>query len=193
VELETLARRVARESPLPVFLYNIPQFTRVAYEVPTVQRLAEEPRIIGIKDSSGNMDYFCGLTAVGRSRPDWTVLMGPEEMLAAGIAAGGHGGVHGGALIWPHLLVELCAAALAGDTTRVGALQPRVELLGRIYRVSSHSAAVFKAVKCALGLLGVCHERMAAPLLPLSAVERDQIRAILTECGLLGGDGKTGQ
>jgi 4-hydroxy-tetrahydrodipicolinate synthase len=186
-ELEALARRVARESPLPLFLYNIPQFTRSAYEVPTVERLAEEPRIVGIKDSSGDMAYFRGLTAIARRRPDWTVLMGPEELLAWGIAAGGHGGVTGGALLWPRLLVSLCNAAMAGNADEVARLQPKLESLGRIYRVSSHSAAVFKAVKCALSLLGVCHERMAAPLLPLNPAEREQIRAILVECGLLPG------
>lgn len=186
-ELEGLARRVARESPLPVFLYNIPQFTKVAFEAPTVRRLADEPRIVGIKDSSGDMDYFRALTAIARERPDWTVLMGSDELLAAGIAAGGHGGVNGGALIWPRLLVDLWAAAQAGDTGRVARLQPHLESLGRIYRVSTHPAAVFKALKCALALLGVCGDRMAAPLLPLSAPEREQVRSILTECGLLPG------
>ncbi len=184
-ELEALARRVARESPLPVFLYNIPQFTKAAFAVPTVRRLAEEPCIVGIKDSSGDLAYFRELTAISRQRPDWTVLMGPEELLAAGIAAGGHGGVTGGALIWPRLLVDLAAAALAGDSAQVARLQPRLESLGRIYRVSAHPAGVFKALKCALALLGVCADRMAAPLLPLPAKEREQVRNILVECGLL--------
>ena len=188
-ELEALARRLARESPLPVFLYNIPQYTKAAYEVPTVRRLAAEPRILGIKDSSGDLAYFRGLTAIARERADWTVLMGPEELLVEGIALGGHGGVNGGALIWPQLLVDLCAAALAGDTARVAELQPRLHGLGRIYRVSAHPAGVFKALKCALALLGVCAERMAAPLQPLPADERAQIRAILVECGLLPAGG----
>jgi 4-hydroxy-tetrahydrodipicolinate synthase len=186
-ELEALARRVARASPLPVFLYNIPQFTRTAYEAPTVRRLADEPRIVGIKDSSGDLAYFRELTALARERPDWTVLMGPEELLAAGIAAGGHGGVNGGALLCPRLLVDLCAAAQAGDTARVALLQPQLESLGRIYHVSPHPAAVFKAIKCALALLGVCADRMAAPLLPLTPAEREQVRRILAECGLLPG------
>lgn len=191
-ELETLARRIARESPLPVFLYNIPQFTKAAFDPATVRRLANEPRIVGIKDSSGDLAYFRQLTGIARERPDWTVLMGPEEQLAVGIAAGAHGGVNGGALLWPRLFVDLCAAALAGDREQVSRLQPSVESLGRIYRVSSHPAAVFKALKCALSLLGICADRMAAPLLPLSASEREQIRTILVECGLLGEARETG-
>lgn len=184
-ELETLARAVVRESPLPVFLYNIPQFTKTPFEVATVRRLADEPRIVGIKDSSGDLNYFRGLCALARARPDWTVLMGPEELLAEGIAAGGHGGVNGGALIWPRLLVDLCDAALAGDAARVARLQPQLRSLGRIYRVSAHPAAVFKAMKCALSLLGICDDRMAEPLQAFDAGERAQVRAILGECGLL--------
>lgn len=184
-ELEALARRVARASPLPVYLYNIPQFTKAGYDLATVERLAEEPGIVGIKDSSGDLAYFRGLTALARRRPDWTVLMGPEELLVEGIAAGGHGGVNGGALLWPRLLVDLCAAALAGETEAAAPLHAQLLSLGRIYRVSAHPAAVFKALKCALGLLGVCAERMAAPLLPLSTAERAQVQAILVECGLL--------
>lgn len=184
-ELETLARTVVRESPLPVFLYNIPQFTKNAFDVATVRRLADEPRLIGIKDSAGDLNYFRQLCELARERPDWTLLMGPEELLAEGIAAGGHGGVNGGALIWPQLLVELGSAALNGDAAHVARLQPRLLSLGRIYRVSAHPAAIFKALKCALSLLGICDDRMAEPLQAFTEHERAQVRAILAECGLL--------
>ncbi len=142
---------------------------------------------MGIKDSSGDLACFRALTAVARRRPDWTVLMGPEELLVEGLAAGGHGGVNGGALLWPRLLVDLCAAARDGRAEAVARLQPQLRLLGRIYQVSAHPAGVFKALKCALSLLGVCADHMAAPLQPLAAAEREQIRAVLEGCGLLPG------
>ncbi len=185
LELEDLARTMAEESPLPVFLYNIPQFTKVAFEIGTVRRLIAEPRILGIKDSSGDLAYFRALCEVARARPDWTVLMGPEELLVEGLAAGGHGGVNGGALLWPKLLVELCAAARAGDTPRVDRLQSQLRQLGRIYRVCPHPAGVFKALKCALSLLGICADRMTEPLHALTPGERAQVREILAGCGLL--------
>jgi 4-hydroxy-tetrahydrodipicolinate synthase len=184
-ELEALARVIARESPLPVFLYNIPCYTKAGFELDTVRRLTDVPRIIGMKDSSGDLDYFRALCELTRVRPDWTVLVGSDHLLAAGVAAGGHGGVTGGALIWPRLFVDLCEAALAGDEARVAALQPQVLTLGKLYRVSAHSAAVLKAVKCALALLGVCNERPAPPLHGFDEPERAQVRDVLVECGLL--------
>ncbi len=184
-ELEALARTIVRESPLPLFLYNIPVYTKAAFAVETVRRLLDEERIIGLKDSSGDMAGFRRLCELTKLRPGWTLLMGPEEKLAEGVAAGGHGGVPGGGLIHPRLFVDLCQAALAGDQPRVATLQRQVENLGRLYRVSDHGAGVFKAIKCALSLLGVCGDRMAEPLLALSTPEREQIQRILEECELL--------
>lgn len=184
-ELEALARTIVRESPLPLFLYNIPVYTKAAFGWETVRRLLDEERIIGLKDSSGDMAGFLRLCELTKLRPGWTLLMGPEDKIAAGVAAGGHGGVPGGALIHPKLFVEICRAALAGDQPRVAVLQRQVESLGRIYRVSDHGAGVFKAIKCALSLLGVCRDRMAEPLLTLNETEREQIRRILEECELL--------
>ncbi len=184
-ELEGLARTIVRESPLPLFLYNIPVYTKAAFEWETVRRLLDVDRIIGLKDSSGDMAGFVRLCELTKVRPGWTLLMGPEDMIAAGVAAGGHGGVPGGALIHPTLFVEICQAALAGDQPRVALLQRQVESLGRIYRISDHGAGVFKAIKCALSLLGVCSDRMAEPLLASSRTEREQVRQILEECRLL--------
>jgi 4-hydroxy-tetrahydrodipicolinate synthase len=188
-ELETLARTLAAESPLPVVLYNIPQFARNGFAADTIRRLLDEPRIVGLKDSSGDLAYFRDLCALARARPDWTVLMGPEALLAEAIAAGGHGGVNGGALIWPEVFVELCRAARSGEQARVAVLQTQVVKLGRIYHASDHPAAVFKALKCALALLGIGDGRMAEPLAALVCDERARIRRVLEECGLLAAAG----
>lgn len=183
-ELEVLARTLASRSPLPLLLYNIPLYTKTAFALTTVQRLTDVPRIIGMKDSSGDPGYFRALCEVARTRPDWTLLAGVESQLADAIEAGGHGGVCGGALIWPRLFVDVCDAALAGQKDRLPVLQARIESLGRIYRVSSHDAGVLKAIKCALSLLGICADRPAEPLLPFNALEREEVRRVLDECGL---------
>lgn len=184
-ELESLARTIARESPLPVFLYNIPFYTKAGFALATVQRLTEVPRIIGMKDSSGDLAYFRALCEIGRVRPDWTILVGADHLLAEAMAAGGHGGVTGGALVWPRLFADLYAAAQRQDAAAVARLQPQVLALGNLYRISPHSAAVLKAIKCALALLGVCDERPAAPLHAFDELERQQVQAVLVDCGLM--------
>ena len=64
------------------------------YEDPaeTVRRAMDEPRIIGLKDSSASMIYFHQLISLLPGRPDWSLLIGPEELLAESVLLGGDGG-----------------------------------------------------------------------------------------------------
>jgi dihydrodipicolinate synthase/N-acetylneuraminate lyase len=149
---------------LPLFLYNMPALTKVSFELETVRRTMDNPRIIGLKDSSGNMTYFHRAAGLLKHRPDWSLLMGPEELLADAVFAGGHGGVNGGANLFPRLYVDLFFAAKAGDTARVRELHTRVmRISDNLYRIGRHPSAIIKGIKCALSLLNVCGDFMAEP------------------------------
>ena len=87
---------LADESPLPLFLYNMPSHSKVVFEAETVRALAGHPNVAGIKDSSGDMLAFNQFLQVGEEQPGFAVLMGPEELLAESVLMGGHGGVCGG-------------------------------------------------------------------------------------------------
>src|SRR5439155_14346309 len=113
-EMLEYLQHFAPELALPLFLYNMPANTKVAFEPETVRRAMEIPNIIGLKDSSGDMIYFHHLLGLLPQRPDWTLLVGPEELLAEAVLAGGHGGMCGGANISPRLYVDLYEAASAG-------------------------------------------------------------------------------
>lgn len=172
------------ELPLPLFLYNMPALTKVSFELDTVRRLLDDPRIPGIKDSSGNMVYFHRLCRHLKDRPDWTILMGPEELLLDAVMAGGHGGVNGGANVFPSLYVALHRAAMAGDLARARELHGLVlEVSERLYQVGRHPSAIIKGLKCALSLLGICGDFMAEPFHRFRDEERRQIEASL---GILG-------
>jgi len=121
-ELLGYLQRVAAALPLPVILYNMPSHTKVFIEAETVRRAADSPNVIGLKDSSGNLAYFHQVQLLLSDRPDFTLLVGPEELLAGSVLLGGHGGVNGGANVLPELYVSLFNAAAAGDLTRVRAL-----------------------------------------------------------------------
>src|SRR6185369_2010553 len=127
---------------LPLFLYNMPTHTKTFFETDTVRRGMEIPNIIGIKDSSGNMLYYHQLVRLLAQRPEWSLLMGPEELLGESVLLGGHGGVCGGANLCPRLYVDLYEAALARDVARVADLHSRVmEISSSLYRVGRHSSA----------------------------------------------------
>ena len=90
--------------------YNMPPLTKVPYEIETVRHALDHPKIIGFKDSSGDLNYFGNIAALLKSRPDWSLLIGPEEKLLDALRLGGHGGVSGGANLFPKLYVQLVAA-----------------------------------------------------------------------------------
>ena len=185
-ELQEYLDHLMPELPLPLFLYNMPALTKVSFELETVRRAMDNPRIIGLKDSSGNMIYFHRAVGLLKHRPDWTLLVGPEEMLADAVFAGGHGGVNGGANVHPRLYVDLFHAAQAGDTARARELHAQVmRISDNLYHIGRHPSAIIKGIKCALSLLGVCDDFMAEPFHRFREPERAKVRQLLAELNLL--------
>jgi 4-hydroxy-tetrahydrodipicolinate synthase len=186
-ELVAYAEQLAAASPLPVMLYNMPALTKVTFAPETVRRLMDRPRVIGLKDSSGDIDYFRRVRELTRGRADWSLLMGPEHLLAEAIELGGDGGVSGGANVCPELYVQLYEAARADFSDETALLRTKAATLGHIYSVGEFSAAsVVKGLKAALSLLGVCSGLPCPPLAPLSASQLDQVEKILRSLGVGG-------
>src|SRR5690606_37315464 len=125
-ELIGYVEHIAAELPLPLVLYNMPSLTKVWFEIETLKQLAPIERIIGIKDSSGDLAYFARLMELKALRPDWSVMIGPEALLGDAMRCGGDGGVSGGANIAPRLFVDLYEALAGGDQDASSALQQQV-------------------------------------------------------------------
>ena len=185
--LEYLAHLV-RQLPLPLFLYNQPAHTKVPFEIDTVRRAAQLPGVVGIKDSSANMIYFHRLVSLFQDRPDFTLLIGPEELLAEAVLLGGHGGVSGGANLHPHLYVQLYEAASRHDLDRVAALHRQVlRLSSGLYTLGGPGAGVSKGLKCALSILGICADCLAEPFPRLDPPQRTRVEQELRVLGLVSG------
>jgi len=176
-ELQEYLAHIVPELPLPLYIYNMPALTKVSFELETVKRAMDEPRIIGLKDSSGNMTYFHRAVGLIRQRPDWSLLMGPEEMLFDAVLAGGHGGVNGGANLFPALYVKLYESARTGDLARAHELHSLVmQVSSSIYGVGRHSSAIIKGIKCALACQGICNDFMAEPFHRFRVEERARVQ-----------------
>lgn len=187
-ELLEYVEDIAGELPLPVFLYNMPSHTKLTFQPETVARAMQIPNIVGMKDSSAQMIYFHRLRLLAAERPDFSLLVGPEELLAESVLAGAHGGVNGGANLFPRLYVELYEAALAARLDRVAQLHNRVMQLGAtLYSVGKHSSAFIKGLKCSLSCLGVCDDFMAEPFQRFRPTQREQIERYLAELGVSPG------
>ncbi|MEZ6064670.1 MAG: dihydrodipicolinate synthase family protein [Planctomycetaceae bacterium] len=185
-DLLEYTRRFAEESPLPVLLYNMPSHSKTEFDVATVRRLMHEvPNIVGIKDSSGKMPYFQQLVELAGEREGFSVLMGPEELLAASVLMGGHGGVCGGANLVPSLYCELYEAALTEDLRVLHKLQHRVQRLSaKLYTVGDPPNAYLTGLKAALQLTGLCSGRLAEPLFALSEERQRIIAQHLRDLGI---------
>jgi 4-hydroxy-tetrahydrodipicolinate synthase len=183
-ELARYVEHFAAESPLPVFLYNLPGLTKIAFELDALRRLIEIPNVVGLKDSSANMIYFHSVRRLARTRPDWTLLVGPEELLAESVLAGGDGGVCGGANVYPRLYVDLCHAARRGDLDRTRQLHNDVmRIATALYTLPGHGAPVTAGLKGVLDCWGICRAVLAEPFGPLSDDHRRQIGQRLESLG----------
>jgi dihydrodipicolinate synthase/N-acetylneuraminate lyase len=188
-ELLEYLRHLTPELPLPLFLYNMPSYTKAVFEPQTVRAAAETRGIVGLKDSSGDMAYFSQLRSLIKDHPDFSLLMGHEELLAEAISLGGHGGVCGGANLVPKLYVDLYNAACSRDLPAVEALQKRVmQISTTVYSVGHYESSYLKGLKCALSCMGICSDFLAEPFHRFRRAERDVIRRHLEELGIVQKD-----
>lgn len=166
--------------PLPVFLYNMPSHVKVSFAPATVARIAQNPQVVGFKDSSANGVYFQSVMHAMRGRENFSMLVGPEEMTAECVMMGAHGGVNGGANMFPQLYVSLYEAAKRHDIARVHELQRVVmQISSSIYNVGQHGSSYLKGLKCALSLLGICGDTLAEPFFHFREPERQKVAAAL--------------
>ena len=173
-------KRMASDSPLPLFLYNAPLNTRLWIDVPTAIEAAAEPNIVGLKDSGLNMGYFHAVREGVRSRPDFSLLVGPDDLLAEAVLLGAHGGMAGGSNVNPRLFVDLYEAAVANNMNRVATLhQQAIQFDNAVYRATEDPHNPLRALKAALSIMGICGEAMTPPLRPISTRERETIAQYL--------------
>ena len=174
---------IADNVPLPLFLYNIPAQTKLMTSVEAVKTLAKHPNIIGMKDSSGNGTYFNTLLAeVKAEHPDFTILVGPDEMLASTMALGGNGGVNSGSNLFPELYVNLFKACKAKDTERTLKLQKLVMKVSTgVYSVDKSSVSFLKGLKAALFTEGLITDYICEPLQKVNGTDLETIRKNVAE------------
>jgi len=170
---------LAERSALPLVLYNMPACVRTKIEPDTLEFCTRSARILGVKDSSGDMAAFRRMLEVRKLRPDWKFLVGPELLLVEATLAGGDGGVSGGANLEPALFVATYEAAKRRDLEEAARLSRQIEELGRIYKVGHDFMAVARGIKGALEIVGLCSREMAPPFRGCDEGEMQAIAELL--------------
>ena len=181
LELTDHFRRVAESTSLPVVLYNNPATCGgVNIEPETVAKLAEVPNIIGIKDSSGDLQNTIELI---KSTPQdkFSVLMGRDTLLLAALMFGAKGAIPATCNIAPQLCVGIYQSYMRGDIASARQFQDQLAPVRMALTLGTGNGAV----KEAMVLLGRPAGPNRLPIAPLSAEKREKLKAVLTKAGLL--------
>jgi 4-hydroxy-tetrahydrodipicolinate synthase len=185
-ELLEYLEHLVPKLPLPLLLYNNPSCAKICFEPQTVVKAAQIPGVVGIKDSSSDMVYFHKLLAIMADNKEFSFLVGSEELLAEAILLGGHGGVSGGANIFPKLYVDLYNAAVAGDIENVRKLHNMViRISTTIYSTGKYESSILKGIKCSLGLMGICSDFISEPFHRFRQPEKEKIKGYLEKMSVL--------
>jgi 4-hydroxy-2-oxoglutarate aldolase len=171
--LETHFMVVANSSPLPVFVYNIPQVSGIAHSPAWFSRVGMHPNIVGVKDSSGDIMNF---TEIARVTPEgFHLLTGNAPTLLPALSVGAQGAILAAGNVIPQVFQGIMQAFRAGDLNKALELQrlsnPLSYAVTRDYGVPG--------LKAALRLLDVSAGYPRAPLLDVDAEATAQLEKLL--------------
>ena len=170
---------LAKETGLPIILYNVPGRTSVNMLPPTVERLAKIDNIVGIKEASGSLQQISEIIAL--CGQDFTVISGDDPLLWPILAIGGKGIISVTANVLPDKVSELCRAATAGDGDKARALHYELMAINDALFIETNPVPV----KTALALMGKIGDELRSPLTPLVPENLEKLKTVLSEYSLI--------
>ncbi|MBK7538055.1 MAG: 4-hydroxy-tetrahydrodipicolinate synthase [Myxococcales bacterium] len=170
---------IAASTTLPILLYNVPSRTSCDLLPDTVERLAEIPNIVGIKEASGSLPRITELVA--RVGQRMAVISGDDATTFPTYAVGGRGVISVVSNIAPREMAQMWDLAREGQWDAARALHHRLRVLNQLLFVESNPIPV----KAALAAMGRCTSEVRLPLVPCSAGLAKQLGAELATVGLL--------
>ncbi len=173
-------KKVADESKIPVFAYNVPQYTGVNLPVEIVPELAKHENILGLKDSSGNIYYDSAILKMNLD--NFELFVGNFTALFQNTLLGAAGALVGVANVAPQEVAELYEKGSLGD------LDTAKSLYMKLLRVNALLVGKLgpAGVKYGMDLLGYEGLYPRPPLKPLSEDQKKEVEKVLKEAGLLG-------
>lgn len=169
-EIYNYYESVARDCSLPIVVYHFPALTGITLDADLLVRLAEHPRIIGLKDSSRDFELLQAVCA-RVARKDFAVLTGADTLLMPSLLVGAAGSISASVNVVPRLSRDIFDAVRNGRLTQAWERQQELSRVVEMARKIGFPAG-WKAMLAALGL---CEPYAAPPALPPSA---DQVAAV---------------
>ena len=172
-------KMVHDETNIPIILYNIPPRAIVDIQPQTMARLAELPRIIGVKDATGDLSRPWSERQLIKKPFVW--LSGEDATAVAYNVGGGTGCISVTANVAPKLVAQVQELTLAGKWEEARALQDTLIPLHQVMFAEPSPAGA----KYAASLLGLCSEECRVPVMPLSPATKERIRAAMERLELI--------
>ena len=164
---------IADQSPVPIILYNVPSRTGMTIPIQVLERLAKYPKIIGIKEASGDISY---VMAVARLLNEAFVLYsGNDDMILPVLSVGGSGVISVWANVRPKQVHDLVSAFNNGNIEKAQAIQ--LEALPLIHALFSETNPI--PVKAAMEILGLPAGPLRLPLVSLAEEKKEQLARLL--------------
>jgi 4-hydroxy-tetrahydrodipicolinate synthase len=183
--IEHFFRELAKQSPIDLVLYNIPQFAN-EISLPVLTRLALDcPRIVGVKDSSRDFPRFlCTLHAIKPQRPDFACLIGCEEILFPALLMGGDGGTIATSGVVPEVVMKLYHEFLAGHWEEARRIQFKLLDLINAMLYGTNFPEGFRAGMSLRGFhLGTTRQLLSPREQSDLEAIRGKIACLLADCG----------
>jgi 4-hydroxy-tetrahydrodipicolinate synthase len=172
---------VADATPLPIVLYNVPGRTGCNMDAATVARLATIPRVVGVKEASGNVQQMAEIL---RAVPnDFLVLSGDDALTLPLMAIGGRGIISVASNEIPAEMAQMVEAAERGDYQAARAIHHRLLPLLLVNFIESNPGPV----KWAMAAMGLCEEVYRLPMVPPRGASKERILGVLAELGIAAG------
>jgi 4-hydroxy-tetrahydrodipicolinate synthase len=173
-------REVARHTRLPLVLYSIPGRCGIEIGVDTVKRLVQECKsVVGIKEAGGNPDRVSQLRAA--LGPRFEIMSGDDSLTLAFMAVGAQGVISVASNVIPRQVAQMVKAFAAGKMSAALKLHQQYYPLFKDLFIESNPVPV----KAALAMLGQIQEEYRLPLVPMSARNRETLKATMKSCGVL--------
>jgi 4-hydroxy-tetrahydrodipicolinate synthase len=174
-------RRVAESTAIPVVLYNNPATCGgLSIDPETVARLAEIPNIVGIKDSSGDLQNTIEIIRQ-TPREKFSVLNGRDTLILAALSSGAQGAIPASCNIAPELCVRIYNSFATGDMVGAKEFQSRLHPIRMAMSLGTGNGAI----KEALSILGRPCGPNRSPIAPLTSEKRAKLKLILENAGLM--------
>lgn len=159
----------------PLMLYNILATTHMSIPVSVINRLADHPNIVGLKDSERDLERMAQCIEVTKTHPDFAYFCGWAAQSAHSLELGGNGIVPSTGNYVPEMFQQLYEAAVNGDMATANRLQDETNEIAKIYQKDRTLGQSLTALKVMMQTKGLCEPWMLMPLTRLSAEEEQAI------------------